>query len=113
MSYVTKISFVPRDSGRVTTSFENVDYGFGNNVVEIKLNILERFKSYHFREINETGSYFDFVTVLTIDEFFDFHSKFLIPSQINNSESIDEFVKSIDDTIRFNWVIVEIFEIDF
>lgn len=111
MSFVTKISFVPRDNGKTSTSFENVDYGFGNHITEIKSNLSERFKEYHFREINETGSYFDFVTILTIDEFFDFHSKFLSP--IKNSNNLDEFVKSISDNIRYNWVVIEVFEIDF
>ncbi len=113
MSYVTKISFVPRDNGRVTISFENVDYGFGNNYSEVKSNIQNKFKKYQFREINETGSYFDFVTILSIDEYFDFHSKYLINSPFNYSENINKFIKSIDDTIRYNWVVVEIFEIDF
>ena len=113
MSFVTKVSFVPRDNGKISTSFEGVDYGFGNFYSDIKSNLSEKFKEYRFREINETGSYFDFVTILTIDEFFEFHSKFLVLSPFNNSHNIDEFVKSISHTIRYNWVVVEIFEIDF
>ena len=113
MSFVTKVSFVPRDNGKISTSFEGVDYGFGNFYSDIKSNLSEKFKEYSFREINETGSYFDFVTILTIDEFFEFHSKYIVLSTFNNSNVIDDFVKSINDTILYNWVVVEIFEIDF
>lgn len=113
MSFITKVSFVPRDNGEMSVSFENIDYGIGKYIMEINSNIKEKFKNYQFRELNETGSYFDFVTILTIDEFFNFHSNFLVLSPTNNSNQLDEFVKSISDNIRYNWVVIEVFEIDF
>lgn len=111
--FVTKVSFVPRDSDVKSVSFENVDYGIGNHVMDIKSNIGERYKDYQFRVLNETGSYFDFVTIMSLDEFISFHNNYIQINQFNNSHKVDDFVKSIDDSIRYNWVVVELFEVDF
>jgi hypothetical protein len=81
--------------------------------MEIKSNLEDKFKDYHFRKLNETGSYFDFVTILSHNEFVIFHKKYIKSSQFNNSNIIDEFVQSLDESVRYNWVIVEVFEIDF
>ena len=115
--FVTKITFVPRDNDVKSVSIENVDYGLGNHIMEIKSNLDGKFKDYQFRELNETGSYFDYVTIMTHDEFINFHKTYFQFNQFNNSHRIEEFVKSfvssIDDIIRYNWVVVEVFEIDF
>jgi hypothetical protein len=110
MSFITKVTFVPRDNGEKSVSFENVDYGIGSQIMEIKSNLEVKFKDYQFRELNETGSYFDYVTVLSHDEFIQFHNKFIL---LKNSNKLDEFIKSLNELIRYNWVVVEVFEIDF
>ena len=115
--FVTKITFVPRDNDVKSVSIENVDYGLGTHIMEINSNIKEKFKDYQFRELNETGSYYDYVTILSHNEFINFHKTHFQFNQFNNSHKIEEFVKSfessIDDIIRYNWVVVEVFEIDF
>jgi hypothetical protein len=116
MSFVTKVTFVPRDNGEKSVSIENVNYGIGSYIMEINSNIKEKFKDYQFRELNETGSYYDYVTILSHNEFIKFHNKFI---QLDNhySHKLDEFVKSFvnstDEITRYNWVVVEVFEIDF
>ena len=116
MSFITKVSFVPRDNDVKSVSIENVNYGIGSYIMEINSNIKEKFKDYQFRELNETGSYYDYVTILSHNEFIQFHNKFI---QLDNhySHKLDEFVKSFvnstDEIIRYNWVVVEVFEIDF
>ena len=79
MAFSTKISFVPRDNGQRSVSFDEVDYGLvplGRGMNEMKDNILNNFKSLNFREINSNG-YYDYVSVLTIEEFLDFHKVLL------------------------------------
>jgi hypothetical protein len=117
MSFITKVSFVPRDDGEKSVSYENVDYGLGNHLTEIKSNIEGKFKDFQFRVLNETGSYFDYITILSLNEFIIFHKKFIKLNNSDNSHKLDEFIKTFinsnDDLIRYNWVIVEVFEIDF
>lgn len=117
MSFITKVTFVPRDNDVKSVSIENVDYGIGTHLMEINSNFKEKFKDYQVRELNETGSYFDYVTILSHNEFINFHKKFIKLNNSDNSLKLDEFVKSFinsnDDLIRYNWVIVEVFEIDF
>jgi hypothetical protein len=113
MSFITKVTFVPRDNDVKSVSIENIDYGIGKSIMEIKFSLEGKFKEYQFRELNETGSYFDYVTILSYDEFTSFHNKFFQSNNLNNSNKLEEFVKSIDDSIRYNWIIVELFEVDF
>jgi len=113
MSFITKVTFVPRDNHEKSVSFENIDYGIGTHISNIKTNLNYKFKDYQFREINETGSYFDYVTILSHNEFIIFHNKFIQSDNFNNSKKLDEFVTSLDDTIRYNWIVVEVFEIDY
>ena len=71
MAFSVKISFVPRDNGKESYSFDIVDYGLlpiGGGIQRINDNLNNNFKTLNFREIYSDG-YYDFVTVLTIDEF--------------------------------------------
>jgi hypothetical protein len=78
--------------------------------MEINSNIKEKFKDYQFRELNETGSYFDYVTILSHNEFINFHKKFIKLNNSDNSHKVYEFIKtfvnSIDELTRYNWVVV-------
>ncbi len=113
MSFKTKISFVPRDSGTPSISFESVNYGFGNFYSDIKNNLKTTFKRYKFRELNETGSYTDFICLLSIEEFTKFHFQFFDKTTMFGDKSINEFLITKVPNTRYNWVIIEINEIDF
>lgn len=109
MAFSTKISFVPRDSGQKSVSFNEVEYGLvplGRGMTEMADNILNNFKSLHFREIN--NYYSDYVSVVTIDEFLDFH-KLHHKTHIGEQELI-EFLHTGLQKVRYNWVIIEVYE---
>ena len=113
MSFTTKVTFVPRDSGIQSVPFEKVDYDFGNYYSEITSNLKEKFREYNFKESNETGSYFDFVCLLSMYEFKKFHSLYFDSNPLSDLVIIDEFLTNKLPIIKYNWVIIEIFEIDF
>jgi hypothetical protein len=109
MTFSTKVSFVPRDNGEKSVSFNEIDYGlvpYGKGFLEMKDNILNNFKFLNFREIN--NYYFDYVTVLSIEEFIDFHK--LHHKQSFISQELNQFISVKLPVVRFNWVVIEVYE---
>ena len=108
-AFSTKISFVPRDSGVKSISFDIVDYGlipFAEDVTSIKKNLIDsNSNNLHFRMIDDY--YTDFVTVLKWEEFIEFHKKHTTDA---NNESINSFMDTYNGKVRYNWVIIEIYE---
>lgn len=109
MAFSTKISFVPRDSGEKSVSFDEVDYGLvplGNGFVEMKDNILNNFKSFNFREISDF--YTDFVAVLETKEFLHFHE---IHHKCHFEEQpLKKFISEDINLVQYNWVVIEVYE---
>ena len=109
MAFSTKISFVPRDTGEKSVSFNEVDYGlvpFGHGFTEMKENIFNNFQSLNFREIK--NYYFDFVSVQTIEEFLDFHNTHL--KSFHGDQDLKWFIINELPKIRYNWVVIEVYE---
>lgn len=105
MAFSTKISFVPRDAGEKSMSFDMVDYGLDNGSV---LNVKDSFNSklLNYREIN--NYYFDFVSVLTIEEFLEFHK---IHCKHGDREKVlNQFLSKDIKTVQYSWVIIEVYE---
>jgi hypothetical protein len=111
MSFSTKISFVPRDSGEKSISFDNVEYGLvplGRSIIELKEIIFNKTHSLNFREINSNG-YYDYVSVQSIDEFLDFH-KLNIQEKSFRIVELEQFISNELKKVRYNWVIIEVYE---
>ena len=113
MSFSTKISFVPRDCDVMSVSIDNIDIGLiphGRSIVEIEELLNLKFKSLNFRKIY-SNNFYDFVSVLTIEEFHNFYENEVNKNLINNLNlQIIEFTKN--GKIRYNWVIIEVNEND-
>jgi hypothetical protein len=106
MAFSTKISFVPRDSGTPTLSFDMVDYGmnpYGKGFPDWIGKGFVDFKSLHFRIIN-SGAYLDFVSVMSFEEFLVFNNENML-GKAYTQFSMDDLKKA-----RYNWVIIEIYE---
>jgi len=109
MSFSTKFSFVPLDSGIPSISFDRLDYGFvplSSNIRVIEENLNTNFKHLNFRKIGDY--YYDFVTVLSWEEFLDFHSKIGNDNLI--SQDISSFITNYKEEVRYNWVVIEVYE---
>ena len=109
MSFSTKISFVPRDSGEKTVCFDNVDFGFipisyGFNGMVNNLN--ENFKFLNFRQIN--SGFIDFVTTLENEEVLSFLSS--KPEILNKNLKLKDFIQNDFKNIRYNWAVLQIYE---
>jgi hypothetical protein len=108
MAFSVKISFVPGDSGKECYSFDLVDYGLipiGGDIQCIKDNFYNNFKTLNFREIYADG-YYDFVSVLTMDEFMYFHNA----HQKDGDRQVNEFILHGMQKIKYSWVIIVIYE---
>lgn len=111
MTFSTKITFVPRDNGEKSLSFDPVDVGLiptGKGLLGIKENIFQNFKPLHFREIITQGGY-DCVSTLTFEEFEDFYKSNLRTYSTNNPQ-LTQFLITQSGRIRYNWVIIEVYE---
>jgi len=107
-TFSTKISFVPRDSGVKSVSFDLVDYGLvlSGIITNIKENLQDKFEHLNFRVIN--NHYYDFVSVLEWEEFLEFHKKYQTDGFSN--DDINSFMKKYNDKVIYNWVVIEIYE---
>lgn len=88
MAFSTKISFVPRDNGEKSVSFDGVDYGFQrpyyiSDLLETEYAFLD------FKKIISDG-YIEFVTILKFEEFKEFHNKYL-NKKYHDKEAIEFF----------------------
>lgn len=107
MAFSSKITFVPRDNGEKSISFNEVDYRLvplGKVMSVITENLFNKLKSLNFREIN--NHYIDFVSVLTIEEFLDFHKN----NHQDSDQNVERFIQNDIQKIRYNWVIIEVYE---
>ena len=111
MSFSTKITFVPRDNGEKSVSFNGIYFGLGTDYTSIIKNLENKFKELSFRNLNETSSYEDFVTVLSINEFKKFY-KNLDSNDFYNylNLDLDNYMNNNESEVRYNWVIIEINE---
>jgi hypothetical protein len=109
MAFSTKITFVPRDSGEKSVSFDGVHYGLDNimkELVHTETKDLVIFKCLTFREIGQF--YYDYVTTLNFEEFLEFHPIHHKPSYLPNR--LNEFLEKEVKKTRYNWVIIEVYE---
>jgi hypothetical protein len=109
MSFSTKISFVPRDSGVNVICFDNVDFGFipvGSGFHGLVNNLNENFKFLNFRQINSDS--IDFVTTLNNEEILMFLSS--SPEFMNKNLDVKDFIHTDFKIIRYNWALIEIYE---
>jgi hypothetical protein len=109
MAFSTKVTFVPRDSGEKSVSFDMVDYGLDNipyKHVRTKTKGIVQFESLIFREIG--AYYFDYVATLNFEEYLEFHPIHHKTSYLPNT--LNEFLEKEVEKIRYNWVIIEVYE---
>lgn len=107
-TFSTKISLVPRDSGKESLTFDSVNYGLvpNGNINQVEENLTTNYSYLNFRKIG--NYYYDFVSVLNWEEFQEFHQR-------NNkddfrNEQISSFMEHYKDDVRYNWVIIEVYE---
>lgn len=110
MSFSTKITFVPRDNEEKSVSFDHVNIGVGTSFDMGKL-LSEKFKSLTFREIL-SDVYYDYVSILTFEEFQTFYESNLNTNILPETE-MKRFELTRSGQVRYNWVIIEVYEWDF
>lgn len=108
MAFSTKVIFVPRDNRVPSVSIDNVNYGLPGNT-NIFDSVKNEYAFLNFREIWSSG-YYDFVATLTFEEFVDFHKKYYKDETRYNTDQIEKFLSSIPPTMRYNWVLVVVYE---
>jgi len=106
MAFSTKITFVPRDNGEKSISFDNVDYGI-TGCYSVFDTVESKFKFLNFRTINSDG-YYDFVSILSYDEFMEFHKNYRKTEEDFIGKELSNFLTK--EKLRYNWVIIELYE---
>ena len=109
MAFSTKISFVPRDNGEKSVSFDNVNYDLPIPLYNTtKLDI--DFPFLNFRNIYSNG-YLDYVAVLTLEEFLILHNSNYIPNIPSTGDvKLIEFLSTTIYNTKYNWVLINIYE---
>ena len=109
MAFNTKVTFVPRDSGEKSVSFDLVNYGLNNILKEhihTETNGIVLFETLAFREIGT--HYFDYVATLDFEEFLEFHQ--IHHKSTSNSNLLNKFIEKDALKIRYNWVLIVVYE---
>jgi hypothetical protein len=109
MAFTTKVTFVPRDSGEKSVSFDMVNYGLDNILHEhtqTETPGIVLFESLTFREIG--SHYFDYVATVDFEEFLAYHPIHHKPSYLPNH--LNDFLEKEVNKVRYNWVIIEVYE---
>jgi len=110
MAFSTKISFVPRDSGEMSISFDNVNYGITGFSTDVFKSVKNEFAFLNFKEFY-SGAYYDFVAVLSFEEFIDFHKKYYKANPSHHlTEELEKFLYITASKIRYNWVLIVVYE---